>query len=230
MPMPAPDFGWIFTEGRTFTFPDDGQTGTMALLSGGELALPTGRVAVCDPLVALGEELGGFTATVAPGRYPVTVAVVTLGDPDADQPHRRVAAARLEISDAPAVTWELALQQEQDAAGLADDEFFGYGVDAGTGCFVDASVDSRFDGGTGPEDSQLIDAIEATGWTVQPLNHTDPATGQQVVLFFSGWGDGAYPTWVGRDTAGEVCCFATDFFVVPGEAIPTPDSVATANV
>jgi hypothetical protein len=33
----------------------------------------------------------------------------------------------------------------------------------------------------------------------------------------AGWGDGAYPTWVGRDARGDVTCFVTDFFVVPAE-------------
>ncbi|MDI5963162.1 DUF4241 domain-containing protein [Streptomyces sp. SL13] len=220
MPMPTPDFEWIFTEGRTFTFPEDDQAGVIGLMSGGELALPTGRVAACDPLVTLGEELEGFTATVPPGRYPVSVAVVTIGDPAAAEPHQRVAAARLVIKDVPPVSWDMALQPEQELTDLTDDEFYGYGVDAGTGCFADASVDSRFAGGQGAEDSQLFDAINAAGWTARPINHTDPATGQQVVVFFSGWGDGAYPTWVGRDASGEVCCFVTDFFVVPPEAIP----------
>ena len=44
---------------------------------------------------------------------------------------------------------------------------------------------------------------------------TSPSTGHTLVAFTSGWGDGFYPTWIGRSASGEVTCFLTDFFVAP---------------
>jgi Protein of unknown function (DUF4241) len=38
------------------------------------------------------------------------------------------------------VTWEPALRPGEDPATLQPDEFFGFGVDTGTGCFLDASA------------------------------------------------------------------------------------------
>ncbi|MEU5950442.1 DUF4241 domain-containing protein, partial [Micromonospora sp. NPDC047465] len=31
----------------------------------------------------------------------------------------------------------------------------------------------------------------------------------------SGWGDGAYPTWIGYDTTDAVTCFVADMLLFP---------------
>lgn len=224
MPMSARDYTWLFTPGSTFTYEESGTVGVLQVVDGGELSLPTGRVVACDPFVYLGSgDMEPFTVTVEPGRYRVEAAVATLtrpGEAPSDAPHRRVAAARLVVRDEPAATWELALLPDQDPAELGDDEFYGYGVDAGTGCFYDAAADDAFpecEGDEGP----LWDAFENSDWAGGPHVVTS-GTGHDLVAFTSGWGDGAYPTWIGRTATGEVACFVTDFFVaadpVPAEA------------
>ncbi|MFF3465508.1 DUF4241 domain-containing protein [Streptomyces sp. NPDC002619] len=217
MPMPAPDYTWLFTPGSTFTY-DSGTIGVIQLADGGELTLPTGRVVACDPFVYLGQgDVEPFTVTVEPGSYRVEAAVARLakpGEPPSGTPHHRVAAARLVVRDEPTATWELALQPGQDPAELGEDEFYGYGVDAGTGCFYDAAADGSFlecEGDEGP----LWDAFENSGWSHGPHLITSPDTGHTLVAFTSGWGDGAYPTWIGRNATGEVTCFVTDFLVAP---------------
>ncbi|MFD8635768.1 DUF4241 domain-containing protein [Streptomyces sp. NPDC059533] len=206
MPLTAPDLAGYFTPGATFSY-EDGSGGTLAVTEGGSLWLPTGRVVACDPFVHIGGgEPSAFTAQVEPGRYRVEVAMATLTGPGEPAPapgegHRRVAAARLVIRDSraaarlvirdtPAASRELALRGGQDPSGLGEDEYFGYGVDAGTGCFYDAAADASFPDCEGD-------------------------AGHDLVAFSSGWGDGSYPTWVGRDADGEITCFVTDFFVVP---------------
>jgi hypothetical protein len=42
-------------------------------------------------------------------------------------------------------------------------------------------------------------------------------TGANVFVVGSGWGDGAYATYVGRTDDGRVTSFVTDFRVVPLE-------------
>jgi uncharacterized protein DUF4241 len=37
--------------------------------------------------------------------------------------------------------------------------------------------------------------------------------GGGLFAYHSGWGDGAYPTWIGRDENGEVVCFLTDMLL-----------------
>lgn len=220
MPMSTRDHTWLFTPGSTFTH-ESGTAGVIHVTGGGTLDLPTGHVVACDPFVHLGSgDIEPFTVTVDPGRYRVEAAVATLTRPDeppADHPHLRVAAVRVVIRDEPAVTWELALRPEQDPAELKDDEFFGHGVDAGTGCFYDASAENAFPG-TEEEEGPLWDAFENNGWSAAPHLVTSLDGDHTLAAFTSGWGDGFYPTWIGRTAGGEVTCFLTDFFVAPDPA------------
>ncbi|MET8770631.1 DUF4241 domain-containing protein [Streptomyces sp. NPDC004658] len=220
MPMSPRDYTWLFTPGSTFSY-ESGTTGVIHVADGGELDLPTGRVVASDPFVTLGSgDVEPFTATVEPGRYRVEAAVATLtrpGEPPSEVPHLRVAAARLVIRDEPAVSWELALLPGQDPATLKDDEFFGYGVDAGTGCFYDASAEEAFPE-TQEEEGPLWDAFESSDWSPGPYLVRSTDGGHTLAAFTSGWGDGCYPTWTGRSASGRITCFLTDFFVAPDPA------------
>ncbi|MFF4631058.1 DUF4241 domain-containing protein [Streptomyces griseorubiginosus] len=219
MPMSPRDYTWLFTPGSTFAY-ESGITGVIHVAGGGELDLPTGQVVASDPFVYLGSgDIAPFTVSVPPGRYRVEAAVATLSRPDeppADRPHLRVAAARLVIRTEPTTTWELALRPDQDPAELGDDEFYGYGVDAGTGCFYDAAAEEAFPEVQEDEDEgPLWDAFENSDWSPGPHLVKSASTGHTLVAFTSGWGDGFYPTWIGRSASGEVTCFLTDFFVAP---------------
>jgi len=133
--------------------------------------------------------------------------------------HQRVAAARLQISDRAIHHWELAVVDGQDVDELDDDSFFGYGVDAGTGCFVDVSAAEPL-GAYIAETDALMDAMFDGVEQRQLVTLSDPSAEHSVVAFPSGWGDGVYPTWVGRDSDGNPACFLTEFFVVPDDRIP----------
>ncbi|MFF3622259.1 DUF4241 domain-containing protein [Streptomyces sp. NPDC002467] len=140
MALTAPDLAGYFTPGATFSY-EDGSGGTLAVAEGGSLWLPTGRVVACDPFVYIGGDPSAFTAQVEPGRHRAEAAMATLTGPGEPAPapgegHRRVAAARLVIRDTPAASWELALRGGQDPSGLGEDEYFGYGVDAGIGLLL----------------------------------------------------------------------------------------------
>ncbi|GGY86961.1 DUF4241 domain-containing protein [Streptomyces poonensis] len=218
MPMSPRDHTWMFTPGSTFTG-RHGTTGVIHVSDGGVLDLPTGRVAACDPFMYLGTgDAEPFTVAVEPGRYRVEAAVAALtwpGDSPTDEPDLRVAAARLVIRDEPATAWEMALSSDQDPAALGAEEFHGYGVDSGTGCFYDASADEAFPDAH-EDEGPLWRAFDSSHRSPGPYLVTSSTTGHTLAAFESGWGDGAYPTWIGRSSAGEVTCFLTDFFVAPG--------------
>lgn len=193
----------------------------------GDLAMPTGRLVASDPSYDT-RDFKPYTVTVPPGTYPVDMSVLHIAYLDNGQLDERVDMVRINIDPAAEVaTWELALLPGQDTADLEPDQFYGYGVDSGTGALFDAEAVTVWDR-LMPETFQPPDV--QTPYTPGPLMSalyedesspdslgvlvTDPASGLGAVAFISGWGDGAYPTWFGRDAAGNVVRVVTDMGLV----------------
>ena len=166
--------------------------------------LPSGKVAAADPgWLESGAE--PFTITVPPGDYDLILAWAQFID---DPAHRRVAAAKLVITDEPVADWELALRSGQDPRTLGEGEFFGFGVDSGTACFVDAAMIEPL--------ARVYDETSGDRWGngLATPEFTDPETGANLFAFPAGWGDGSYPTWIGRDRDGGIACLVADMLVV----------------
>ncbi|MEU2924517.1 DUF4241 domain-containing protein [Streptomyces sp. NPDC007251] len=206
----------LFTAGARFTA-DEAYT-VRDPIEAGTLHLPSGRLVARDPMYRACEQDAGFTVPVAPGSYPVQLASAGY---TAEHLGRTLVideytAVRVRVSERPAVSWEPALLEGQDERLLRDGEFHGFGVDSGTGCFVDATMagelGERFRGGraagTWKENDHGITIVD------------DPATGTNLIAYPSGRGDGSYPVWIGRDTDGEVACFVADMLVLH-RATPT---------
>jgi hypothetical protein len=209
----------MFRHGARYRWRDE-RYAVVTVDSAGELIMPSGQLTACDPFIGLEfpDEAAPFTVTVPPGRYPVEMCLVGWtepGKPDEPVSPTRTAAAKLLISRAPAVRWELALVGRQSVDDLADDRFYGYGVDAGTGCFVDTFaipalkelVDEPDDR---PGDNRLTDALEAVDW-VGAVNVANTDGTANIIAFMSGPGDGVYPTWIGYAADGQPACFVTEF-------------------
>ena len=192
------------------------QTATIRVHTIGDVSLPTGRLVACDPLVVPDTE--PFTRPVPRGRHPVETRVAEFDDGD-----QRVACALVRFSPGDPTDWELAALRGQRADRLRGDEYVGYGVDSGTGCFASPEALALFaetlaslDDG---EDDPLIRALEET--RVDTWDHADLVVGPDdldVVAFSTGFGDGRYPTYWGLDAQGQLVCAMTEFFVVDAEA------------
>ncbi|MFC5744534.1 DUF4241 domain-containing protein [Actinomadura rugatobispora] len=195
----------LFTEGTRHRL-TTGEEVTVEVWRAGAGRFSSGKVAAADP-GWLDSDVAPFTTAVSPGEYDLVLSRLRLDDP----PEAAiVAAARLEISEQPVASWELALRDGQDPRTLGEGEFFGFGVDAGLGCFVDAAAL--------PSLAEIVEeAWEETfsGDETGPAHEfTDPGTGANLIAFRSGFGDGSYPTWIGRDERGGVACFVADMLVV----------------
>ncbi|GLW28315.1 DUF4241 domain-containing protein [Actinoplanes regularis] len=181
----------------------------------GALTLPTGQLAAFDPGVT-DEEDEPFSIALAPGAYPVTAWVAVLEKEEREW-QRRVAALQLVVRDEPVASWELALVDSDDPGQLEDGEFFGYGVDTGAGAFADLSVSQILARWDSEDFEEVFDADEFPETPVP--GHfgevIDEDSGANLIMVESGWGDGYYPTYVGRTESGEPACFVTDFLVVP---------------
>ena len=190
----------------------------------GDLILSTGQIVACDPLVFPDAE--PFTVTVAPGTYPLILAVAQVSDSD-----QRVAFAKVQFASGDPATWRIAVVPGQDTSTLHPNDIFGYPVDAGTGCFMDGKAAALLAERMKSEDEYyqtIIGDMEKTyvhTWsyaTVRP----SPQHEDNCVVFSSGWGDGFYASYFGYSAAGDVICLVTDFDVLwredAAEAIQPP--------
>jgi hypothetical protein len=181
----------------------------------GQLLVTSGALAASDPFVF--PDPPPFTQAIPAGRYPVSVAIACYGS--GDERDERVAFARVEMSDLPVVSWTMALTERQDPSALEHDGYFGYGVDAGTGCFMDPVAGRLLAERMGLEDEYsnvIIDGMETTyratrswhGW------RPSPERDENIICFSSGWGDGSYPSFFGFSAEGHLCALVTDFFIL----------------
>lgn len=176
----------------------------------GELVITSGYIVACDPFVF--PKTDPFERTIPPGSYQVVLSVATIRD---DQ---RVAYAKVQVTDKPTLKWEMALLPDQQESSLKENEIFGYGVDAGTGCFMDKEAaeiliqrlrDCKYS-------DFLIDEMEKNymstwDWANICLH---PNTGLNMISFKSGWGDGVYASYFGYDEDGNITSLVTDFSIV----------------
>lgn len=212
--MYIPDLEGKFTAGhKGVAHFEDGQLDyEIEVHPAGELTLPSGNLVACDPFTSL-SFADPFTVALPPGKYPVTLSVAHFpqhGD-------RRVAYARIDLKPSdPIHELEMAVLPDDDVAGIADDGYVGFGVDAGTGCFADALVVADLDDEeTFGEFTELLeeklDGSHQDTWDWANIEVGD----SNVVAFHSGFGDGSYPTYFCRNEAGEIISVVTDLMVLP---------------
>jgi hypothetical protein len=112
------------------------QVRTVEVLPLGRLFVPTGRIVVCDPLtIGKPDPLKKKAPT---GKFPVRLFIIHYEGGD-----QRIAAASLDFASKPSDRWEMAVWRGQDLATLKPGHIFGYGVDSGTGCFMDEAAARR---------------------------------------------------------------------------------------
>ncbi|CCV10641.1 conserved exported hypothetical protein [Mesorhizobium sp. STM 4661] len=175
----------------------------------GELELPTGEIIACDPLVS-GVETPALSRKVKPGRYPVSLL----------EAQDRVAVAVLRFRPGTPVRWELATVPGQDVATLKSDEMFGYPVDAGLGSFMDKTamaLMSEQQDRLKADENYYDDVLAAEFAPNQDrfvMHHPAAGNPVNIAMFWSGWGDGFYPSFWGLDAAGEPLLLTTDFGVL----------------
>jgi len=177
----------------------------------GILYLKTGKIVANDPCICF--EFDEFTISVAPGEYPVHISVAHIDD------DRRVAFATMKFSDKNPVKWDMAFTDGEDLSkfeGADNDKFFGYGVDSGTGGFMDKTIADKIV----VEELDLYEMFEKQFddtyvYTYSyAMGNISGGTENEFIAFSSGYGDGTYPCYFGFDENGEVCALVTDFMVL----------------
>lgn len=192
----------------------------------GHLNLPSGKLVACDPFAFL-QESDNPHVLVPPGRYPVSVTLADVSD-DLDRSEIREAYATVRIAnglDAYRRALPLALDGESREP-FTGDTFTGFGVDAGTACFVDdEAVGNCMPAGVNWHD-ELFDNGRADSWFEQMddpkhirfglANIVLPLAqkGENIIIIHSGWGDGRYPVVGSFNANHQLLAVHIDFFVV----------------
>lgn len=192
---------------------------TMDIFRAGNVDFPTGETVLADPLAYLGSSYETVLEKKIPaGSYPVELALCR-----SKIAGLRIAAARLVISDSPAVLYEIAMpkgKHREDLGKPGTLTFFG--VDTGLACFADTQVSKEYRiffenwQKENPGKNKYTDyfkalfqeSYEAHSEVQNPegsfLEWSLPETGHSMVLFASGMGDGVYSGYWGLDADGEI--------------------------
>lgn len=171
-----------------------------------DVILPSGSVTAADPFLP---DAQPFEPRFDPGRYPVDLLVATFGARD-----ERVAAARVTKPGSTPREWREARTATTATASTSPGFFFGYGVDSGNGSFFSPEAGAAMlDAGFADRMVAALNRGTNSSWDWADLV-VDPGTGANVIAFSSGFGDGAYATYVGLDAAGRPVAFLTDFAIL----------------
>ncbi len=217
---------WSAELSRSTVKTDQGNRST-SVVQCGSLRLSSGRLVVCDPFAFL-QPRDNPHVRVPPGNYPVTVTMADVS-PNLDGTHVREAYATVRFAeerDAYRRTLPL-LREGEPSPALADGEFMGFPVDAGTACFVDASAVARCMPSADGWYEGIFDNEREDCWfrrmddphhlrqglanIVLPLAQE----GENIIIIHSGAGDGTYPVVGSFDAADRLTAVHIDFGVVP---------------
>ncbi|WP_312116569.1 DUF4241 domain-containing protein [Brevibacillus reuszeri] len=211
-------FETAFEEGTTFE--QDHYEYRLYCQDLGKLKVKTGKIVANDPFVLF--ETEPFQASFPKGEFPVQLAIAKVaakagstGAEEAGESDERVAFAQIVFANKPVASWKMAVWENSDMSQLGPNEFFGYGVDSGTGSFMDASTCELFEKASEKDDTymdKLSKEMDHTYkhtrcWLVKEVGEGN------VMMFSTGWGDGSYASYIGFDANGEIVRLLTDFYL-----------------
>lgn len=173
----------------------------------GKIIIESGKIIACDPIVM--HDALPFSLVFPKGEFPVHLAMAKTSDDE------RVAFSRIVFSEIPVFKWQVALQNGQQPISLKDSSIYCYGVDAGTGLFID-SIANKFFNQYDRWEEVFVKKAEKNGYRgfIQNFGEHNLAT------FSTGYGDGCYATFIGLDEKGNPCQLLTDFGLVGWWKLP----------
>ncbi|MBX3241858.1 MAG: DUF4241 domain-containing protein [Chitinophagaceae bacterium] len=176
----------------------------------GKLKVESGKLIAAD--VIQFEEMPPFIQQFPRGDFPVILSIARFSNLD-----ERVAFAQVLFSSDSITHWEYALLEPQKPASIFSDTFYGYGVDAGVGLFIDERSNHAFRkvSGVNPNaiDRYIFKRLEEQSratweYTLQYFE------GGNLAAFTTGFGDGHYASYIGYDKNGAPCRLVTDFGLI----------------
>lgn len=190
--------GSFFADTKVLQF---GTEITFDKITVGNLKVSSGHIIATDP-ITLSDAIA-FNENFPVGEFPVELAMANIKT----NKDRRVAFARVKFSDKPIRKWEFALLPGQTPLPLNSKEIYGYGVDAGLGLFADQVAKNIL--------NTLLDKNWDNMFSEKFEHYLNYSFQNHNAVFFStGYGDGFYATYIGKDSDGKICQLLTDFDIV----------------
>ncbi|HCR75322.1 MAG TPA: hypothetical protein DIW37_02715 [Chryseobacterium sp.] len=180
----------------------------------GNVSLPSGKIVVRDPLVDLNGNQSPYFIQAPKGDFPVTIAVVKSEDWG-----NRYAVVKVEFTKEKPIVYREALVGIEELEGVTEDDYFGFGVDAGLGCITDKEVLPFVDKFVDETDfdnfyDDYFAGLFEQSYKDHPKNQRDagdwinwkvPDTNYHIPMFASGFGDGIYPVYFAYDNNDSIC-------------------------
>lgn len=176
----------------------------------GKLKLKTGKIIATDPIFMYDDQC--FSKHVSPNTYTVYVY-----NGKTEKRKVQTLLAEIKINENTPIRWEMALLEGENSSKFARDEFMGYEVENGLGCFMDECVMDKLDI-MGEEEltnyennirKKVKNSVNACADIL-----IDEKTGSNIIVFPTGWNDGTFPTYYGYDKNNKVAKIVTDFMVI----------------
>lgn len=179
-------------------------------IEAGKLKLITGKVIATDPILMYDDQC--YSKHVAPGTYTVYIYNGKI-----EKRKTQTVLAELRFNENISVKWEMALLKGENSNGFASDEFMGYEVENGLGCFMDEHVMDILDRLDEEElenyENNIKDKIRQGDKTWADIL-IDKETQGNIIVFASGWNSGVFPTYYGFDKNDKLVKIVTDFMVI----------------
>ena len=173
-----------------------------------DINLPTGKIVANDPICMY--EFQPLSECVPAGRYPVYIYIQHI------KTDRRVALAEIRFTEDIPVRYDFAVTERFANLQFRNIYYMGYGVDSGTGGFMDLSLAESIKNYSNEQSEKLSEkTLEITNetyvHTYSTLNCTPENEEANIVGFSSGWGDGCYESYWGYNEKNQICSLTTYF-------------------
>lgn len=184
----------------------------------GKIYLSSGKLVACDPLIT--NDMLSFSTEFPKGNFSVLL--------HKERESNCVAYAEIIFSTETVTDWKMAVTAGQNIKDLTDEEVFGYPVESGMGCFMDADtqnslneLEKRLYHSKGVDFMGIYEeffheyffdengAINQYAFLKPSEDH--PGT---IFAFETGYGEGFYASYIAYDKEGKPVKIITEFIEI----------------
>lgn len=184
----------------------------------GELYLSSGKIVACDPLITNDKE--AFEVQFPTGHFPIHI--------HKEKETNCIAYVEIVFSQKKISRWELAICKGQNIEDLADGEIFGYPVESGMGCVMDADTQNHLNDleqmlfkrkgadFMGIYEEFFHEHFFNENGAIDQFALLTPNDEKQnnIIAFEAGYGEGFYASYIGFDEENQPVKLVSEFIEI----------------